>query len=278
MIIYDKNSSAEDNIELLTFLLSKLLKKLNIKPNNINTYLSAFITRNYIKDCSLKEKNILNNESYENLEFLGDSLIWSYVSEYLFDKHHEEDEWFFTIIKHNLTNNKLFSELSLELWLTKLLHLGLADASKLKSEEALLKTQGDLYESFVAAIYKDLWRRRMNAFIHHTLIKKHLKSAIEVCNLTIKKRQNNFNYENLDKTLKLNYSKSKLKELLDPLNLAPKYVLDQSKTPHVSKLFIDDILIESKQVNQNKKIAEQELALLVLNNFSNYKHKLTTTC
>jgi len=278
MIILDQSSTTEENIELQLLLINQLLKKLDIKPKNLNNYLSAFISRNYLTECSLQEKEFLNFESYENLEFLGDSLIGGYVSEYLFDKYRGEDEGFFTVIKQNLTNNKLFSEVAQELGLTRVLHLSYLDAGKLKNIDSFVKLNWDLYESFVACIYKDLWRRKMNSFINKTLIKKHLKSAIELCNLKIKKRKNNFNYENLQENLKLNFSKSKLKELLDPLKLQYSFVLDQSKTPHISKLFIQDILIEEKEVKTNKKIAEQELAKFVLENFNKYKQKIITTC
>lgn len=278
MIILDQSSTTEENIELQLLLINQLLRKLEIKPKNLNNYLSAFISRNYLTECSLKEKEFLNFESYENLEFLWDSLIGGYVSEYLFDKYRGEDEWFFTVIKQNLTNNKLFSEVAQELGLTRVLHLSYLDAGKLKNIDSFVKLNWDLYESFVACIYKDLWRRKMNSFINKTLIKKHLKSAIELCNLTIKKRKNNFNYENLQDNLKLNFSKSKLKELLDPLKLTYSYTLDQSKTPHISKLFIQNVLIEEKEVKTNRKTAEQELAKLVLENFNKYKQKIITTC
>ena len=88
-----------------------IMKKLNIndfKINNLSLYQTAFVHKSYCHMVDYEEYTNDNNDlelqniSYETMEFLGDSILSSSVSSYLYKRYYEiygMDEGFLTKLR-----------------------------------------------------------------------------------------------------------------------------------------------------------------------------------
>jgi len=85
------------------FEIKKLLK---FTPNSIHYYKRAFTHR------SLNEKDINGVAvNYERLEFLGDSILSSIISTYLFNQIPEGSEGYLTKMRSKIVSRKHLNEL-----------------------------------------------------------------------------------------------------------------------------------------------------------------------
>lgn len=121
-------------------LSSKISKIIGRKVENIDYYKEAF---------SLKTPNkVLNAKNYERLEFLGDSVLGSIISCYLYKTYPEENEGFLTQMKSKIVNRKNLNLLGEKLKLTEFIQNG--------SHGSLGENiSGNLFEAFIGAIYLD---------------------------------------------------------------------------------------------------------------------------
>ena len=93
----------------------ELLDKLNIKPNNIKLYETAFSHTSYSNEHKVK--------SYERLEFLGDAVLELLMSNYLY-KSNKYNEGEMTKIRAHYVCETANYEYSMKLGLNKYLKLG----------------------------------------------------------------------------------------------------------------------------------------------------------
>lgn len=105
----------------------------------------------------------LNSKNFERLEFLGDSILGSIISDYLYQKAPEQNEGYLTQMRSKMVNRKKLNELGKQLKLTSLLH---------KKEKSSLgeNIYGNLYEALVGAIYVDGGFESSRDFITETII------------------------------------------------------------------------------------------------------------
>ena len=107
-----KSNPYNSNNFLISFDDVMNIMKQNIhndfKINNLSFYQTAFIHKSYcfMKDYEEYQNDIqaldLQKESYEKMEFLGDSLLNSVISQYLYERYvnyHDIDEGFLTKLK-----------------------------------------------------------------------------------------------------------------------------------------------------------------------------------
>ena len=116
---YNKNNRCISDKDIIDIMI-----KLNIndyKVENLNYYQTAFVHKSYTKlDDYSKYTNDNNwlelfNKSYETLEFLGDSILGSVVSSYLYKRYyeiHDQNEGFLTKMKNNIVNGESLAKLS----------------------------------------------------------------------------------------------------------------------------------------------------------------------
>lgn len=93
------------------------------------------------------------DNSYERLEFLGDSILGFIVSSYLFNSYQEEDEGFLTKTKAQIVSGKSLSSVMEEMGLIK--YVRTAQGS---IENEILKSANvkeDIFESIIGAIMLD---------------------------------------------------------------------------------------------------------------------------
>ena len=126
--------------------MDELFNKLNIKPNDIKLYVSAFSHSSYANEHKAKS-------DYERLEFLGDALVDLVVADYLYNNSKEAEGEMTKDRASYVCENALY-KYSMDLGLNNYIRVGNGeqkDGGKFK--KAIV---ADIFESFMAAIYLDL--------------------------------------------------------------------------------------------------------------------------
>ncbi len=137
-----------------------LKKLLGFIPKQIELYEMAFTHR------SLPFKNekgeLINNE---RLEFLGDAILNSIVSDVLYHKYPDEKEGFLTNARSNIVKRSTLNKISKQIKLDELI---IAD-----NQTNLLKTAniyGNTLEALVGAVYLDYGYKRCTRFVKEKLL------------------------------------------------------------------------------------------------------------
>lgn len=162
-----------------------IFKILNIIPKNKKLYMQALTHKTFINEN--KEFN-----SYEKLEFLGDSILQHYTSLYIFEKHKNESEGTMSSIRANFVSRESLARIVKELGLNKFIICS-NNVDELQSND---KICSDIFESLLAAIYLDLGEQTTIKFL-----KKFFFPVIK---------------QNID-TICLKDPKTHLQELLQPI-------------------------------------------------------------
>lgn len=124
----------------------------------------AFIHRSYLNEA--KEKTPSN----ERLEFLGDSILSSVVSQYLFHKYPNFEEGILTNLRAQLVNTKSLAEIARELKFGSYLIL-----SKGEEESGGRENQSILancFEAFIGALFLDSGIEVVSNFLKDLLLNK----------------------------------------------------------------------------------------------------------
>ena len=144
-----------------------IMETLNIndfKVNNLLLYKTSFVHKSYCKE--LYENTDFNNidgsmdlqeTSYETMEFLGDSILGSIVSSYLFErfyKIYDQNEGFLTYLKNRIVCGESLSILSKKLGLNKFIIISkhIEDNCQGRNNLNILE---DVFEALIGAIYLD---------------------------------------------------------------------------------------------------------------------------
>lgn len=124
----------------------EFLTKFKIVPNDLKFYEQAFMHSSYVKNKS-------NLKSYEELEFLGDSILQFTVSFFLFTKYRKLKEGKLTLLRSRMVNTTNLNKISEEWNLKEFLVTGKGQMHQqvLQSD----KVGADIYEALVAAIFLD---------------------------------------------------------------------------------------------------------------------------
>jgi ribonuclease-3 len=126
---------------------NELEKLVGTKVNNLAIYQKAFTHKSALKRYTL-------TESFETLEFMGDSVLGFLVTKFLFDKYEARQEGFLTKARTKLVRGNMLASiarrLSLEKWI-------LMDEKGIRNgwnhNEKVLE---DALEALIGAIYLDL--------------------------------------------------------------------------------------------------------------------------
>ena len=143
-----------------------IMKTLNINDfsiNNLSLYQTAFVHKSYCPMFDYEEfindnnDLPLQNTSYETMEFLGDSILSSTVSSYLYERFYEihgENEGFLTKLRTRIVCGENLAKLSAELNLNKFIIISkhIEDNCSGRSNQHILE---DVFEAFLGAIYLD---------------------------------------------------------------------------------------------------------------------------
>lgn len=159
-----------NNVLITNEDIKKLFQKYNldIDVKNINHYISALTHKSYvlseytrynhkilktIKDGMDKDIVDLRQESYERIEFLGDSVIKLLVAKYLYIRYRTESEGFLTKTKTKIENKKTLAHFARKLGIDEFMII-----SK-QNEEAINRDSDkfleDIFEGFMGALFLD---------------------------------------------------------------------------------------------------------------------------
>jgi len=167
----DKNKFKANPYNLSNKLLKTkdiddIMKKLNItdfKIKNLELYQRAFIHKSYcnMKDYEEFENDIdalsLFQESYEKIEFLGDSILEYIICEYIYQRYtmiYEQDEGFLTKLKNRLVCGDMLCILAKKLDFNKHIVISkhIEDNCDGRNNKNILE---DSFEAFLGALYLD---------------------------------------------------------------------------------------------------------------------------
>ena len=170
MLVYYLKSGINMLFNLNNFLKLKkdpfyrpLKKLLNFYPKSLKYYKRAFTHR------SLNKKD-LNGVAvnYERLEFLGDSILSSIISSYLFKNIPTGSEGYLTQMRSKIVSRNHLNELGLELNLLKFVE------SSISEENYGENIHGNLFESLIGAIFLDRGYPYCKSFIFQKVINPHV--------------------------------------------------------------------------------------------------------
>jgi len=136
---------------------SDIEKIAGTKVGNINLYKTAFTHKSALKDFP-------DGESYENLEFMGDSVLNFIVTKFLFDKYNsEEHEGFLTKARTRIVRGTTLARISDELGLWQWVRM---DEKGLRNGwNRNPKIMEDVLEAFIGAMYLDMGLIHTRVFV-----------------------------------------------------------------------------------------------------------------
>ena len=119
------------------------------RVSNVSVYIEAFTHKSALKQYTTLTK------SYENLEFMGDSVLGFIVTRYLFDKYSgEHEEGFLTKARTKIVRGTTLSSISERMGLYKWVLMD--DKGIKKGWNRNPKILEDVLEALIGAIYMDL--------------------------------------------------------------------------------------------------------------------------
>ena len=136
---------------------------LKFSPNSLEYYKRAFIHR------SLNRRDINGIAiSYERLEFLGDSILNSIISSYLFKNIPDGSEGYLTQMRSKIVSRNHLNELGCDLNLIDFVQSNIADDNYSDN------IHGNLFEALIGAIFLDRGYPYCKKFIYQNVIIPHV--------------------------------------------------------------------------------------------------------
>ena len=212
--------------------MEELFNKLNIKPNDLKNYYTAFCHSSYVNEKHLKS-------DYERLEFLGDAVLELVMSDYLY-KNLDVKEGDMTKLRASYVCENALFVYSTDLNLSKYIKVG--HGEEIDGGRYKKVIMADIFEALMGAIYLDLGFDTVKRVILDVTV-----PYIEDPNIVF-----------------FSDYKSALQELVQTEQRTLEYVVVNEYGPAHNKTFevvvkVDDI-IYGKGIAGSKKEAEQEAA------------------
>jgi len=189
------------------------------------------------------------HNSYERLEFLGDSMLGAFVAYTIFERFPDFDEGRLTRIKVSLVSGGMLSKRAEELGFADIIIFG--SSEKGTGKRGLASALENVFEALTAAIALD------------GAIETSLEWVIRMLG----------DFISLDTALESENPKSVLQEILQVDHITPIYQLDDTSGPPHARVFTCSVLSEDAVigtgVGYTKKEAEAEAAAQALWNIRN---------
>ncbi len=141
-------------------LRQSITKILGFKPKNMSLYVRA-LTHKSVKT----HPEIEDGRNNERLEFLGDAVLDSIISDLLYNRFPTADEGFLTNMRTKIVNGKKLAKIACELGLDKLLFANTGKNSSYRIYE-------DALEALIGAVYVDRGYKYAKRFIMRRLYVK----------------------------------------------------------------------------------------------------------
>ncbi|NQS99115.1 MAG: ribonuclease III [candidate division Zixibacteria bacterium] len=191
---------------------------------------------------SLQQEKLDQTDAYEQLEFLGDSVIGLIAAEYLFREYPDEDEGKLTQIKSLLVSGEVLSQRALALDLGRFLLMGAGEVrSGGRERRSILE---DAFEALVGAVYLDGGLKAAQRFVQ-----RHLLSCVD---------------EIIDSDELRNYKSMLLEYAQSTSTSQPVYMVMSESGPDHKKIYTIEVSLNGKILGtgegRSKKRAEQKAA------------------
>lgn len=136
---------------------------LGFSPSNLDIYKKAFLHRS-----ANKKDNDGNPINYERLEFLGDSMLGTIISKFLYNEVPTGNEGYLTKMRSKIVSREHLNELGKELDLISYVE------SKIPKNHFGENIHGNVFEALVGAIYLDKGYPYCERFINYRVIDPHV--------------------------------------------------------------------------------------------------------
>jgi ribonuclease III len=211
--------------------------QLGFLPNNILYYRKALTHKSVV--LKLSDGKVLSNE---RLEFLGDTILDSIISEYLFTRYKDKDEGFLTQMRAKLVNRKTLNEIAVSLKLHKYIK---TNNISIDSNNVL----GNAFEALVGAIYLDKGYTYTRKFLVKNVITKYYDFRF---------------LESVDTNFK-----SRLLEYTQKSKQTVSFeTREENSTEKGKQVFISVVLVDNKPICEtlgaSKKEAEQNVSKMAI--------------
>ncbi len=140
-----------------------ITKILGFKPRTLDVYKKAFLHRS----INRKDENG-NPLNYERLEFLGDAMLGTIISKYLYNEVPGGDEGYLTKMRSKIVSRKHLNELGKDLNLIKFVE------SRIPKSHFGDNIHGNVFEALVGAIYLDRGYKYCEKFINDRVIEPYV--------------------------------------------------------------------------------------------------------
>lgn len=134
----------------------------------------------FLYHLALRHSSLVTSRKYshaecnERLEFLGDTVLDSIVSEYLFKLYPTRDEGFLTEMRAKIVNRRSLNEMCRKIKLDSLIQF-----NKTRKGQINKSMYGDALEAFIGALYMDLGYLKTKRFILRRILAEHVDMAHE---------------------------------------------------------------------------------------------------
>lgn len=186
-------------------------------------------------------------KSYQQLEFLGDSILDFIVAKILIERYPEYPEGKLTMLRAQIVSEAPLSAATSKMGIEKFMLLGNSEKKQLVNELASVKA--DLFEAVVGAIFTD----SKSTETAENFIKTALAEEIESASVE---------HNQVD-------AKSKINEYALKHGYTIEYVLKKNKGPDHAPIFSYSVMLDGKQrgsgSGHNKKEAQQSAAKSAIN-------------
>ena len=130
---------------------------IDTKIKDLSLYQRAFTHKSALKEYEQF------TESFETLEFMGDSVLGFIITKFLFDRHEEKQEGFLTKARTKLVRSETLADIALKLGLNDLVVMD--EKGMRNSWNNNPKILEDVFEALVGAIYMDLGLLHAKQFV-----------------------------------------------------------------------------------------------------------------
>jgi ribonuclease III len=270
--LYEQTTLNPKNQFITAKIIQRILSKYNtpFKVKDVDMFREALTHPTYIKNPSKKIIKLFNKDeelpdvltsykgviplqdnSYQRLEFYGDSVIHYVLTEYLYLRFPGEEEGFMTCLRADLEKKEMLAKLAKYVGLGP--YILVSRKIDIEGREKYVSIMEDSFESFIGALHLQSDMRTCSIFIIN-VIESHVDiSSLIFCNTNYKTQLQEY-YHTL---------KWKIPEYIDVENFGP----DNSKTFKCSVLDNDNRIIGTG-TGTNKKKAQQEASRIALVGFN----------
>lgn len=142
---------------------SRLKEILGFKPGNLKLYEIAFIHRS--ASFTLPDGKKVNNE---RLEYLGDAVLDTILSDYLFELFPDANEGFLTKIRSRIVNREILNQLAVSIGIDKIL------ISHVNLQHPTRNLYGDALEALIGSIFLDKGFKKTKKIFLKRIVNKYL--------------------------------------------------------------------------------------------------------